>query len=75
MGSATGLYDRRRGPRRNRLANPHDPLVRRALKQTCPVCHVEPGIWCVGVNQELKTCGRTRTRLHFHRCEFMEVTA
>lgn len=75
MGSATGLYDRGRGPRGNRLANPRDPLVRRALEQTCPVCHVEPGIWCVGVNQDFKTCGRTRSRLHFHRCEFVEVTA
>ncbi|ASR77270.1 hypothetical protein SEA_AVOCADO_38 [Mycobacterium phage Avocado] len=72
---AVGLYSRGRGPNGHRLANPRDPLVRRALERTCPVCAVEPGVWCIGVNEDFKTCGRTRSRLHFHRCEFVEVPA
>ncbi|AKF14541.1 hypothetical protein SEA_CAMBIARE_39 [Mycobacterium phage Cambiare] len=71
---AVGLYSRGRGPNGHRLANPRDPIVRQALERTCPVCNVEPGVWCVGV-AEGKTNGRQRSRLHFDRCKFVEVPA
>jgi hypothetical protein len=75
MGRATGIWDHGRGPNGKRLANPRDPVVRRALERTCPVCNVEPGVWCIGVAENSRTCGRQRTRLHFDRAQFVEVPA
>jgi hypothetical protein len=72
--SAVGLYSRGRGPNGHRLANPRDPIVRRALERGCIVCAQPPGAWCIGV-AEGKTKGRPRSRLHFDRCDFVEVPA
>lgn len=73
--STVGIYDHGRGPNGHRLANRNDPAVRQALGRTCPVCDVEPDVWCVGVAEGSKTKGRRRSRLHFERCQFVEVSA
>lgn len=55
-----------------RLSNPHDPVVRAALKRNCPDCKAEPDQWCVGVAETYRTFGRLRSRIHFARAQFDE---
>lgn len=54
----------------SRLSDPRDPVVRAALKRTCPDCKAEPDQWCVGVAKDSPTNGRRRSRLH---CSFLDV--
>ena len=42
--------------RGHRLADPHDHAVRDALTRVCPVCHVEPSQWCIGVDTREGSC-------------------
>lgn len=53
-----------------RLANPLDPIVRAALKRSCPECKANPEAWCIGVAENSRTKGRRRSRIHYARCTF-----
>lgn len=54
-----------------RLADPRDPATRQALARKCPECYAEPDQWCCFATGRP---GRRRSRLHFARAQFQDIT-